>query len=45
MLYFIPAIIAGIVDHKNTGAIMMLNALLGWTGLGWIVAIVWAVTK
>ena len=41
--YFIPTI----VGHKkqNAGAIFALNLFLGWTVLGWIVALVWAMTK
>lgn len=43
-VYFIPAIIAFNRSHQNTTAITVLNILLGWTLLGWIVAIVWAFT-
>lgn len=42
--YFMPTIIAGAREHKNTGAIAVLNLLLGWTGLGWVGAMVWAFT-
>ena len=45
IIYFVPAIVAGVVDHKNTASIMVLNGLLGWTGLGWVAALVWAVKK
>ena len=43
-IYFLPTIIAAIREHHNAGAIFMLNLLLGWTLLGWIIAIVWACT-
>lgn len=43
-LYFFPAIIGGGRGHHNAGAICVLNILLGWTVLGWIVALVWACT-
>lgn len=41
-MYFLPAIIGFAKDKKNAGAILVLNLFLGWTGLGWIVALVWA---
>jgi hypothetical protein len=42
VLYFLPTLIG----HKkaNAGAIFVLNLLLGWTVIGWIVALVWALT-
>ena len=41
-LYFLPTIIAGCMKKRNTVAIGMLNLLLGWTFIAWVVAIVWA---
>jgi hypothetical protein len=43
-LYFLPTIVAGSSHKRNTGAIFVLNLLLGWTVVGWIIAIVWAST-
>ena len=45
VLYMAPTIVAGGNHHHNTGAICALNILLGWTGIGWIAALVWALTK
>jgi len=42
--YFFPAIIAVCRGHHNTLAIFLLNLFLGWSGLGWIGALVWAAT-
>jgi hypothetical protein len=42
-LYFIPALAGR--NKKNRAAIFWLNFLLGWTMVGWIVALVWALTK
>jgi len=40
--YFLPTIIG---RHKaNAGAIFILNLLLGWTVIGWVVALVWALS-
>lgn len=43
-VYFIPAAVASSRKHKNTGAIFALNLLLGWTLLGWAIAMIWACT-
>ena len=44
-VYFIPTIVA-ISNHKaNTAAIATLNIFLGFTYLGWVLALVWAFSK
>jgi hypothetical protein len=43
--YFLPAIIAALNGNKNFGAIFVLNVLLGWTFIGWVISLVWAVKK
>jgi hypothetical protein len=42
--YFFPSIIAVCRRHHNTLAIFLLNLFLGWSGLGWVGALVWAAT-
>ncbi len=42
--YFLPTIVAWWRGHHNMLAIFVLNLLLGWSGIGWIAALVWAVT-
>ncbi len=42
-IYFLPSIIGS--KHRNSTSIFILNLLLGWTLLGWIVAIIWAVSN
>lgn len=42
-VYFLPAFLGR--NKKNSQAILVLNLLLGWTGLGWVVCIVWASMK
>ena len=44
-IYFLPTLIAFLRQHKNKLAIFLLNLLLGWTILGWVVSLVWAVMK
>jgi ABC-type transport system involved in cytochrome c biogenesis permease component len=43
--YFAPSIVAFVRHHHNQWAIFALNLLLGWTGLGWIGALVWSLTR
>lgn len=43
--YFLPALNALLKRHRNGGAIFVLNLLLGWSGLGWIIALVWSCTN
>lgn len=42
--YFLPALIAYKRGHHNRHSILALNALLGWTVLGWIGSLVWSAT-
>jgi hypothetical protein len=44
-LYFLPTLIAFLRQHKNKLAIFLLNLLLGWTVLGWVVSLVWSVIR
>lgn len=39
-VYMLPTIIASNKIHINQLPIMILNILLGWTVIGWIVALV-----
>lgn len=44
-LYFLPWIWAEKIGHPQSAAIGALNLLLGWTFIGWVVALVWALTR
>lgn len=44
-VYFLPWIVARGRAHPNSLAIFMLNLFLGWTFLGWVIALVWACTS
>jgi hypothetical protein len=44
-LYFLPTIIAMVRHHRNTLGVFLLNFFLGWTFLGWVAALIWAVVK
>lgn len=43
-VYFLPSWIAHSRNKANIGAIFALNFLAGWTFIGWVVALVWALT-
>lgn len=45
VLYFAPALEAWRAKKTNVKAIFWLNLLLGWTFIGWVVALVWSLTK
>jgi hypothetical protein len=42
IFYFLPSIIALARSKRNTLSIFLLNCFLGWTLVGWVVALVWA---
>jgi hypothetical protein len=44
IVYFLPAIVAWGRWHRNEYAIGILNTFLGWTFVGWVIALVWACT-
>lgn len=43
--YMLPWAIAATRGKSNTGAIFWLNLLLGWTVVGWIIALVMSCTS
>ena len=42
VVYFLPSLVARSRQHYNRTAIYALNLFLGWTFLGWVVALVMA---
>jgi hypothetical protein len=43
LMYFLPSIIAFGRHKRDTTSIVLLNFFLGWTMIGWVIALVWAV--
>ena len=41
-IYFAPTMNAWNRNHRNTNAIAVLNLFLGWTFIGWVIALVWS---
>lgn len=44
-LYLLPVYEAWKREHPNLTGVVLLNLLLGWTVLGWIGALIWAVSR
>ena len=42
VMYFLPSIIALARSKRDLLAIFLLNFFLGWSVIGWVVALVWA---
>lgn len=43
-LYLLPTLVAVVRRKQNVAAIGALNVLLGWSVVGWIGALVWALS-
>ena len=41
-VHFLPAVLAYKRRHPSRTAILMLNAFFGWTLIGWVLALSWA---
>lgn len=44
LLFFVPAILAFLRNHPRRWAILVLLFSLGWTGVGWLVALIWSLS-
>lgn len=44
-IYLIPGYTAYVRGHRQQTAIWVLNIFGGWTVIGWIIALVWAVKE
>lgn len=43
-LYFLPTIIAIKKKHLEKNMIIIINVLLGGTGAGWVISLIWALS-
>lgn len=41
--YFAPSIVAFIFKARNLGVVVVINFVFGWTVIGWVVALVFAI--
>ena len=45
-VYFLPTINAKyFTKHTNADSILVLNLFLGWTFIGWVIALIWSYKK
>ena len=42
VVYFLPIIIGAVRHTKSIVGIILLNVLAGWTFIGWVIALIWA---
>lgn len=45
LLYFLPFIVAKLRDSDRSAQVFIINLFFGWSGIGWVVALVIAVGK
>ncbi len=45
IVYFAPTIVAVLSGHHKASAVAVVNLLLAWTLIGWVVAMAWSVTN
>ena len=45
IIYFVPTGLAWWMHVKSTRAIFYVNLVFGWTIIGWIVALMWAMSE
>lgn len=45
LLYFTPTFVASKRNHRNLGPIAVVNILLGWSLIGWAVALAWSLSS
>ena len=43
-VFFMPTIVACRRGHFKRGTTLLLNILVGWSGLGWLVIMFWSAT-
>jgi hypothetical protein len=42
VLYLLPTVVAVARGHRRLLGVALINILLGWTLLGWLLALAWA---
>jgi len=44
-VHFLPTIIAAMRNSRHLLTIFLINLCFGWTAVGWVIALVWAITS
>lgn len=42
IIYFFPTILAALRQTKRGWGVFVINLFLGWTFIGWVIALAWA---
>lgn len=42
LVYLLPSIVAALRGHRNGAPVFVVNLFLGWTLIGWVVALAWS---
>ena len=42
LINFLPSFVAFAREHESRVLLLVLNIFFGWTGVGWIVLLIWA---
>ena len=45
LLYFLPTLLVIRDKEKSRASIFVVNLFLGWTLVGWVVALAWAIKR
>lgn len=45
IFYLLPTISAAYSQHRHTPSIFLINLLLGWTLLGWVICLAWSCSE
>jgi len=44
-IYFLPTVLANFNKHTKSDSIFIINLFLGWTLIGWVIALAWSVSE
>lgn len=42
LIYVLPTCVAVLRDHPSVGSIAVINLFLGWSLIGWVIALAWS---
>jgi hypothetical protein len=45
IIYLSPIVIAALRRKQNLAPLLLVNILLGWTVIGWIICVIWAFSE
>ena len=45
VLYLLPSLVARHRKHKNGIPILLINICLGWSVIGWLIALIWSASS